>query len=239
MPQIVLRSLTSWLFILIALVGSAQTLQITGKVVDPNAQPISHVTVTVLSTKSTVMSNEGGVFNIAASKGDTLLFTSVGYENKTVVVANNRPLNVQLQYTVHSMEDVVIVGYGSQKRSNITGSIATVDFTELENIPQSNTLNILSGRVAGLSVIQPGSEPGADEPELYVRGVGTLNDASPLVIIDGVVATLADVGNLTPQEIREISVLKDASSAAIYGARGGQWRYSGDHQRAQQKQIES
>ena len=220
MPQIVLRSLTSWLFILIALVGSAQTLQITGKVVDPNAQPISHVTVTVLSTKSTVMSNEGGVFNIAASKGDTLLFTSVGYENKTVVVANNRPLNVQLQYTVHSMEDVVIVGYGSQKRSNITGSIATVDFTELENIPQSNTLNILSGRVAGLSVIQPGSEPGADEPELYVRGVGTLNDASPLVIIDGVVATLADVGNLTPQEIREISVLKDASSAAIYGARG-------------------
>src|SRR5690606_28122669 len=118
------------------------------------------------------------------------------------------------------MEDVVIVGYGSQKRSNITGSIATVDFTEVENIPQSNTLNILSGRVAGLSVIQPSSEPGADEPELYVRGVGTLNDASPLVIIDGVVATLADVGNLTPQEIREISVLKDASSAAIYGARG-------------------
>ncbi|HYH55607.1 MAG TPA: carboxypeptidase-like regulatory domain-containing protein, partial [Anseongella sp.] len=198
-----------------------ELLEISGEIIDEKGLPLPGASVQVKGRAGGTNTSADGSFRITAHPGEVLVFSYIGYKTKNVTVSEKTLLlNISLEPDISLMEEVVVVGYGTQRKINLTGSVATVDFQKLENTPQSNTLNILSGRVAGLSVIQPGAEPGADDPELYVRGIGTLNDASPLVIIDGVQATLADVGNLTPQEIDNISVLKDASSAAIYGARG-------------------
>ncbi|MGV3639287.1 MAG: carboxypeptidase-like regulatory domain-containing protein, partial [Adhaeribacter sp.] len=194
---------------------------ITGTVTDEAGTPLPGVSISVKGTSMGAVTDVAGKYSISLpANASTLVFSFIGFEAKEVAAGNRNTLSVSLSPQASSLNEVVVVGYATQKKVNLTGSVANVNFKELENTPQSNTLNILSGRVAGLSVVQPGGQPGDDTPEVFVRGLGTLNDASPLVIIDGVQATLKDLGNLTPQEIGEISVLKDASSAAIYGARG-------------------
>ncbi len=194
---------------------------IKGKVVDNNKEPLPGVSIKEVGTNNGVVTNVDGNFSIKVKNATASLeFSFLGFKTQRVNVNGRTSLNVSMADDIASLEEVVVVGYGTQKKINLTGSVSSVNFKDLENTPQSNTLNILSGRVAGLSIVQPGGQPGSDNPEVFIRGVGTLNDASPLVIIDGVQATLADVGRLTPQEIQDISILKDASSAAIYGSRG-------------------
>lgn len=195
-------------------------MTIKGTVKGKNGEPLANVNVMVEGTTKGTSTDKNGNYSISAEKGQVLVFSSVGYINQQVTLTNQSTLDITLEESVNSLDEVVIVGYGAQKRVNVTGAVATVNFKELENVPQANTLNILSGRMAGVSAVQPGGQPGSDESSIIIRGAGTLNDASPLVIIDGAMATTRDLGNLTPQEIESISVLKDASSTAIYGARG-------------------
>ncbi|MBN8879298.1 MAG: TonB-dependent receptor [Sphingobacteriales bacterium] len=195
-------------------------LTVKGTVKNKSGAPLANVNITVKETNKGVTTDQNGNFSIAADPGQVLVFSSVGFKSQEVKVTNETTLEIILEEDVNTMDDVVVIGYGAQKRVNVTGSVATVNFKDLENIPQANTLNILSGRMAGVSAVQPGGQPGSDESSILIRGAGTLNDASPLVIIDGAMATTRDLGNLTPQEIESISVLKDASSAAIYGSRG-------------------
>lgn len=200
---------------------SLPPITITGRVQDDDGNGLSGVSVIVKGTTVGTTTNETGNYTITApSDNGTLVFSFVGFDPYEVSFNKQTVINARLSRDTRAMNEVVIVGYGEQKRANLTGSVSTVNFERLENIPQSNTLNILSGRVSGLSIVQNSGQPGRDGSEVYIRGEGTLNDASPLVIIDGVLSTLRDFGNLTPQEIANVSVLKDASSTAIYGARG-------------------
>jgi TonB-linked SusC/RagA family outer membrane protein len=198
-----------------------RAIDVTGTVVDEKGLPLPGASVKIKGTTIITSTDSNGQFILKNLKErPTLVISFTGYVTLEVVATGTGPLAIKLEKDLLNLTEVVVVGYGTQKKPNLTGAVAVVDFQDLGNIPQANTINILSGRMPGVSVVQAGAEPGEDGGEVTIRGTGTLNDASPLVIIDGVQATLSDLGNLTPQEISSVTVLKDASSAAIYGSRG-------------------
>lgn len=199
------------------------TTTISGVVVDSKSIPMVGVSILEKGTKNATTTNNDGAFKLKIASGGTIVVTYIGFETKELKVTNQDNLKIKLKESPGALDEVVVVGYGSQKKINLTGSVSSVDFKDLENTPQSSTLNILSGRVPGLSVVQQSGQPGDDNSEVSLRGpINTsLSDSSPLVIIDGVQSTLKDLSNLSPQQISNISVLKDASATAIYGARGG------------------
>ncbi|MBK0383614.1 TonB-dependent receptor [Pedobacter sp. SD-b] len=203
--------------------AKSSILTVKGKVSDTDGQPLVGVVVTVKGQKINAQTNADGNYQITANPGDILVFSYLGFQTKEITVGSNTVINVKLEVNIGSLDEVVVVGYGTQKKSTLTGSVSSVDFKNLENIPQSSTLNILSGRVAGLSVVQQSGQPGDDGSEVSLRGpLNTdISDSSPLVIIDGVLSSLKDLSTLSPQQISNVSVLKDASATAIYGARGG------------------
>ena len=200
--------------------------RVVGQVTDTEGAPLAGATIRITGIDGVYTSDSMGNFSIALPPNRyTIRVNYIAYhpQEHTVSVrpGSETPLTFSLPRSQDALDEIVVVGYGTQSKANLTGAVSTVDFTDLDNVPQANTVNILSGRLSGVSVVQPGGQPGADQGEVAIRGLGTLNDPSPLVIIDGVQATLTDLGNLSPQDIANVSVLKDASSAAIYGARGG------------------
>ncbi|MFC3199828.1 SusC/RagA family TonB-linked outer membrane protein [Parapedobacter deserti] len=197
----------------------AQPRKVTGKVTAEGA-PLPGVSIKLHGKSQEAVTDDQGVYAISAAANDILIFTALGYEKKELAVGQGDRIDVELIPKVGELGEVVVVGYGVQKKSDVTNSVSTVDFEDLQNVPQANTMNMLAGRVAGLNVVQASGEPGDNNNEVTIRGVGTVNDASPLVIIDGIAATMQDFSVLSPNEIASVSVLKDATSTAIYGARG-------------------
>jgi len=178
--------------------------------------PLLGISVFVKGTSNGVTSNKNGEYSIKAMGNATLIFSSVNYERKEVPVSNQRKINIELQENLNGLSEVVVVGYGTQKKVNITGSISTVAGQELQQTPVSNLTNALAGRLSGVIGTNGNGRPGKGST-LEIRGVSTLNNNSPLVVIDGV--TQDNFEDINPDDIESISVLKDASSAAIYGAR--------------------
>lgn len=198
---------------------------LSGTVVDGSTgEPLVGAVVKIVGVTNQTGTDGNGAFRLVTGQSFpyAIQVSFVGYETKTLT-AETSPIRIDLAPVLNDLEEVVVVGYGTQKSRDVTGAISSVRFTDLQNIPQSNTLNILSGRAPGLAVVQPGGQPGDDETEISIRGpLNTeISDSSPLVIIDGVQSTLKDLSTLPPGQIASISILKDASSAAIYGARGG------------------
>jgi TonB-linked SusC/RagA family outer membrane protein len=191
---------------------------IQGKVTGQNGEPLAGVTITVKGTHRTTISKEDGSFSMEIPEGAAdLVFSYVGFEGKEISVKGQTNLAVQLSAVNTAMEDVVVVGYGTQKKINLTGSLATVSGATLTQRPVPNVSNLLQGRVTGLQVTQPSGEPGRDNANLLIRGRSSFGaGSSPLVLIDGVAGSL---GNLAPDDVENITVLKDAASAAIYGSR--------------------
>lgn len=150
-------------------------------------------------------------------KGATIVISSVGYVTQEVVVGNSSDIKVLLQEDVEALEEVVVVGYSTQKKVNLTGSVATVNFEELESRPVTDASQALAGASPGLQIMQASGEPNAESFSFNIRGVGTLNEAGPLVLVDGMEQSLSMVN---PSDIASVSVLKDAASCAIYGNRG-------------------
>ena len=150
-------------------------------------------------------------------KGATIVISSVGYVTQEVVVGNSSDIKVLLQEDVEALEEVVVVGYSTQKKVNLTGSVATVNFEELESRPVTDASQALAGASPGLQILQGSGEPNAESFSFNIRGVGTLNEAGPLVLVDGMEQSLSMVN---PSDIASVSVLKDAASCAIYGNRG-------------------
>ncbi len=208
---LVLSALTSEAF--------SQPSKITGRVTSEGV-PLPGVSVKVQGKDREAVTNDQGVYAITAAVRDVLAFSALGYETKELTVDQLEKVDVELVPKVGELGEVVVVGYGTQRKSDVTNSVTTIDFEDLQNVPQANTMNMMAGRVAGLNVVQASGEPGDMDNEVTVRGVGTVNDASPLVIIDGIAADMQDFSVLSPNEIASVSVLKDASSTAIYGARG-------------------
>lgn len=195
-----------------------QQQTITGKVTNQNGEPLEGVTVTVKGTRVTTVTKADGGFSIELPAGSTsLLFTYVGLELQEVNVRGRTNVAVQLTPVDANLDDVVVVGYSVQKKINLTGSVASVSGKTLTERPVPNVGNLLQGRITGLQVTQPSGEPGRDNPNLLIRGRGSFGAGNaPLVLIDGVAGS---IGNLSPDDIENVTVLKDAASAAIYGSR--------------------
>ncbi len=177
------------------------------------------VTVVEKGTQNATFSDIDGKFTLPVS-GDpvTLVFSFIGYRSKEVSAASNQPVNVQLDADIAGLEEVVVIGYGNQKRSKISGAVGTIDTKEITSLPVLRTEQALQGRAAGVQVTQNSGQPGSTQ-SIRIRGTGSLNNAEPLYVIDGIPS--GGIDYLNPADIESISILKDAASAAIYGARGG------------------
>lgn len=190
---------------------------ITGTVSDENGIGIPGVNVILQGKNQGVVSDFNGSYTIQAQPGDTLIFSYIGTKTIEQPIGEMDSYNVVLVPDEAILEEVIVVGYGTQKKENLTGSVASVSGETLAERPTPNASNLIQGRVAGLQVTQPSAEPGRDNPDFLIRGRGSFGASNnPLVLIDGVSGSL---NNLTPDDIENITVLKDAASASIYGSR--------------------
>ncbi|WP_374745112.1 SusC/RagA family TonB-linked outer membrane protein [Parapedobacter sp. 2B3] len=190
---------------------------ISGVVTDEASLPLEGVTVTVINTGVSSATTVEGAYSIVAAAGDTLRFSAVGYSPAEIEVGNRTVINVTLQSDQSALEEVVIVGYGTQKKSTLTGAIASISTKEIKQSPAANLAVTLAGRLPGLTAIQRSGEPGRDLTQLFVRGQGTINAQNPIILVDGIER---DLTYIDPNEIESITILKDASSTAIFGVRG-------------------
>lgn len=208
-------SISLFLFIFLSSVSHAQQSMIKGNVLTENGNPLPGVTVRVEGTSRGTTTNAEGHFQINAHKGDELIFSFLGYLTRKIKVNNpSSPISVKLSEDIKQLNSVVVVGYGTQKKENLTGAISTLNMDEKKNQPITNISNALHG-MPGLFVKLGNSMPGVDRAQIRIRGIGTLNNNDPLVLVDGVEYPMDE---LNPNDIASISVLKDAS-AAIYGSR--------------------
>jgi TonB-linked SusC/RagA family outer membrane protein len=191
--------------------------KVSGKVTSITKEPIPGVTVLVKGTKIGTITDSDGAYSLSGVPADaTLIFSFVGMRTREVTVGKSNEIDISLEEDVQGVEEVVVIGYGTQKKVNLTGSVASVDVSKItESRPITNISTGLAGVAPGLYVKSSSNDPGSNA-SLLIRGQGTLNNASPLVIIDGVEG---NIGNISPQDITAISVLKDAASASIYGSR--------------------
>lgn len=195
----------------------AQSAQITGRVTDSEGVPLPGVSVIIKSTTTGTVTDIDGNYVLDASKGNVVVFSFIGMESKEIVVGAEKIINVVLANASIGVDEVVVVGYGSQKKANLSGSVSSVNLDELENRPSPNTATMLQGQMSGVTVSSFSSQPGKDNPEIRIRGIGSLNAGSqPLVIVDGVESSFDQI---PASDIQSISVLKDAASASIYGVR--------------------
>lgn len=205
----------------------ANETTVRGQVMDPEGTPLPGATVAVNGTSRGVATDEMGVFSIAISEGQTLRIAMIGMNPVEIPYAGQRTLKVTLSEKVDKLNEVVIVGFGKQKKVTVTGSVASVNMQDMRT-PVISLTNALAGKVAGVISMQSGGgEPGYDNPTFTLRGVGTFQGSvSPLIIVDGV--QRQDVNstyggafnNIDPEDIQSITLLKDASATAVYGAKG-------------------
>jgi TonB-linked SusC/RagA family outer membrane protein len=196
---------------------AARQVVVTGTVRDNAGAPLSRVTVNERGTSNTVFTNEDGSFRISvSSEAAVLVFSFVGFDTREVAANGAASLNVTLVQNNTSLGEVVVVGYGTQRRASVTGAVDRISGSALQNRPVVNVAQALQGVSPNLIIQQRNFEPG-QELNINIRGLGTLGNNSPLVVIDGIIG--GDLNLLNPNDIESISVLKDAGSAAIYGSR--------------------
>ncbi len=196
----------------------AQQVRVSGKVRDANGKGIEGVSVTVKGKKAGTVTNSEGDFSISVEKSDKLVFTSVGFAAKEAEFTGER-LEITLQPTAGELGDVVVVGYGAQRRTNITAAVTTLKGDQILKRPIASTSMSLQGFAPGVVVQQGSGQPGADGGSIVIRGFGSITgSSSPLIIVDGVEG--ANLNDIDPNIIDNISILKDAASTAVYGVRG-------------------
>ena len=213
-----LLCVSNMLIFIFAANATAQT-SISGRVTNADNEPLPYTTVTNKNTNKAVITNNNGEFTIAAKTGDVIEASIVGYTNQQITVNGNESLSFVLQAGKNTLNEIVVVGYNTQSRRNLTSAVATVSGDELNKRVQTNPATLLQGRLPGLQVVQNSGQPGNEGVSLLIRGVGTFSGAgtAPLIIVDGLPGSLSV---LNPNDIESVSVLKDAASAAIYGSRG-------------------
>ncbi|HEV7332281.1 MAG TPA: TonB-dependent receptor [Flavisolibacter sp.] len=199
----------------------AQGLSVTGKVTTrTSGEPLEGATVMIKGTNNITQTDANGNFRITVPRaGSVLLVTYAGMtEQEITVTADGSPLAIQLEARANSLNEVVVVGYGTQRRATLTGSISSVKAKDLENIPNGRVEQALQGRVSGVTILQNSGQPGSPST-IRVRGITTFNNNNPLWVVDGVVVDAGGIGYLNQSDIESIEVLKDAASSAIYGTR--------------------
>ena len=218
-----MNALTKGIFTWMLLFGAAfagwaqSTISVSGTVLDGDL-PLPGVSVTVKGSFAGTATDLDGRFNLAVESGATLVFSYIGYLKQEIQVAQTvSDLNVQLKADVAGLEEAIVIGYGNQQRSKISGAVTTVDIKEATSIPVLRTEQALQGRAAGVQVTQNSGQPGSTQT-IRIRGLGSINNSDPLFIVDGIPS--GGIDYLNPSDIESISILKDAASTAIYGARG-------------------
>jgi TonB-linked SusC/RagA family outer membrane protein len=196
---------------------SSERATITGNVKDNLGEPLPGVTITLEGTTKGTVTDVDGNFSIDAPEDGVLVFSFVGFQSRKEIVGPRTIIDISLRIDESEMNEVVIVGYGTQEVRNLTGSVSSVNMKEIRDIPVLNAAAALQGRAAGVSVTQATGAPGAPFV-VQVRGVGSLGNTEPLFVIDGVIGA-GGANDINPNDIESIEVLKDASSAAIYGSR--------------------
>lgn len=192
--------------------------KITGQVKDSQGENLIGVTIQVKGEVGGTISDIDGKFTLNASVGDKLVVSYIGFATQEIIIDNRKDFSIVLNEDANELEEVVVVGYGTQKRLNVTGSVSSVSANQLKQSPVANISNALAGRLPGIISVQRGGEPGNDGANIWIRGFGTYGTAnSPLVMVDGLER---DYNNIDPNEIEDITILKDASSTAVYGVRG-------------------
>ncbi|WP_434533889.1 TonB-dependent receptor [Bacteroides sedimenti] len=194
-------------------------ISIHGKVVDKaTGEPIIGSTVGVAGMSACTITDVNGDYSLKVAEGSTLLFSFIGYTEARHVVNRSGSLDIALTENTVQLNDVVVVGYGVQKKVNLTGAVAAVKGSELENRPITNATSGLQGLLPGVTITNNSGQPGANSTSIIVRGISTINsNTSPLILIDGVAG--GDINLINPDDIESVSVLKDAASSSIYGAR--------------------
>ena len=205
-------------FILMFAFGfSMHSQTITGSVTDENGVALPGATVLVEGTTNGVSTDFDGNYSINASSDDTLVFSFIGYASQSILVGSSSTINVTLNAD-NLLDEVVVTGYGSQKASNISGSVSIVSGEDVEKLQPLRIEDALQGQT-GLNVISS-PNPGG-KPSVLIRGITSFSGTDPLVVIDGINSSLYDMDAISPSDIESVSVLKDASTTAMYGVRGG------------------
>ncbi|HSC52061.1 MAG TPA: TonB-dependent receptor [Phnomibacter sp.] len=215
------RILLLLLFQAMVSAGIAQPIVVKGKVLQPDNQPLASATVMVKGTKKATLTDQNGQFTISVPSATSVLIVSyMGMETKEIAVQANQEMAVTMTAaSAASMDEVIVVGYGTQRKSVVTGAISKVKATDLENVPNTRIEQSLQGRVSGVTILQNSGQPGSSST-IRVRGVTTMGGGNnPLWVVDGVVVDQGGIAYLNQSDIESIEVLKDAASAAIYGTR--------------------
>ncbi len=194
-----------------------QVITVSGKVTDSSGAPLPGVTVVIKGTTQGIITDAGGNYSLNNVRGNaTLVFSFVGMKTQEIPVAGKEVVNIILKEETIGLEEVIAVGYGTQQKKTLTGAVSTVNATELRSVPTASAAAKLQGRVAGVTITNDNTPGG--ESMVRIRGIGSVNNNDPLYIIDGV-PTSGGLSKINPNDIESISVLKDASSSAIYGVR--------------------
>ncbi|MDR1681856.1 MAG: TonB-dependent receptor, partial [Candidatus Symbiothrix sp.] len=195
----------------------ARQLDVRGKVTDEQGEPMIGVTIKIINAGGGTITDVNGDYSLKMESGRKLQFSYTGYTTLILEVENS-VLNVILQEDDKLLDEVVVVGYGVQKKASVIGAISSVGTKDLVKMSSPTLSTALTGQLPGVTTIQTSAIPGVDETEIYIRGKGTWADASPLIIVDGI--ERATFTNIDPHEVETISVLKDASATAVYGVKG-------------------
>ncbi|NDP20788.1 MAG: TonB-dependent receptor [Paludibacter sp.] len=197
----------------------AQTKQVKGKVVDPNGESIIGAAVKLINSSIGTITDNVGNFSITIPiDAKTILISYLGYESQNITLGTQSFIRVVLNEKLQGLQEVVVVGYGTQKKESVVGSISQVKSKELQSAGVRTLTNALSGLVPGLVTQQSNGQPGKDAAAIFIRGRSTWQNSSPLVLVDGIERSMNDID---PNEVETVSVLKDASATAVYGTRGG------------------
>ena len=208
------RVITSLLFLLCCAGAMAQNTDVSGKVMDEQGEPVIGASVVQKGTSNGTVTDIDGNFAFKAPQGSTIVVSYIGYKN--VELKAGQGLKVQLKTNASELNEVVVTGYTTQRKADLTGAVSVVSVDELAKQNENNPMKALQGRVPGMNISADGSPSGS--ATVRIRGIGTLNNNDPLYIIDGV-PTKAGMHELNGSDIESVQVLKDAASASIYGSR--------------------
>ncbi|MCD8164960.1 MAG: TonB-dependent receptor [Bacteroides sp.] len=214
------KQLLIWLLLIGITTGSyAQRSSIRGTVIDESGDPLIGVTIQAENSQAGTITDITGGFLLEVPAGNPLTFSYIGYRSQTLPATNN--MRVVMGEDIMRMDEVVVIGYGVQKKVNLTGAVASVRSDEILKAQSANTSNALIGQIPGLIAKQTSGEPRQDGSQLYIRGVATFQgNTSPTYIIDGIERQGEDFARIDPNEIESVTILKDAASAAVFGMRG-------------------
>lgn len=212
--------LTFLFFMLLSFIGNAQNKNISGNVTDPSSIPLPGVNVIVKGTNTGASTDFDGNYNISVAKGQTLVFTYIGFKAREVVVGGESNYNVILETDNAQLDEVVVVGYGTQKKSDITGAVASIAKERLDMVSNTNVVQALQGAIPGVVVTNNGSSASGGDVSISIRGRNSqAASTNPLIVLDGVPYS-GSFSDINPVDIASMEVLKDASATAIYGSRG-------------------